>query len=194
MTLQRHCAPFSGRKYGTGSIQVGSTTLSYVYNPTPIYSSIAANANFTIEGWIYQTAQASAQPGIFSNYTSGGTSAISFFAGHTGDSSTRYQLYFNNVFPAVSGGTVALNTWVHFAIVRNGTGSNNVTLYLNGTSLGTCSGNSALVFANPFYIGAAGDALGTAYFQGYIDDFRITNGYARYTANFTPPTSALPTY
>lgn len=29
-------------------------------------------------------------------------------------------------------------------------------------------------------------------FRGWLDDYRITKGVARYTAGFTPPTAAFP--
>jgi hypothetical protein len=40
----------------------------------------------------------------------------------------------------------------------------------------------------PIYVASQG---GSYPITGYIDDLRITKGYARYTATFTPPTSAL---
>jgi len=42
--------------------------------------------------------------------------------------------------------------------------------------------------ANP-YIGA--NYVPGSYLNGYIDDFRVTKGYARYTANFSVPTAAF---
>jgi hypothetical protein len=33
----------------------------------------------------------------------------------------------------------------------------------------------------------------TSFFTGYIQDFRMTNGVARYTSNFSVPTAAFPT-
>jgi len=86
--------------------------------------------------------------------------------------------------------SISVNTWFHFAVVRNGT---TFTAYVNGVAGAAATGVSAAVFysAQPIRIGVASD--GSSFpFTGYIDDLRITKGFARYTANFTPPTAAFP--
>ena len=71
-------------------------------------------------------------------------------------------------------------------------------LFVNGTQVGstyTTSYSYGVDGTNVY-----GMLIGRLYtaehndFNGYIDDLRITKGYARYTANFTPPTAALPNY
>jgi hypothetical protein len=83
-------------------------------------------------------------------------------------------------------------TWYHVAVARSG-----VTLYafINGVQLTSASVSGVTV--DPCLTGLAisaaeptGATLGN--FNGYIDDLRITKGYARYTAAFTPPTAAFP--
>ena len=87
----------------------------------------------------------------------------------------------------------ALNddAWHHIAIVSDGT---DYDIYLDGSRLTTDAGDSRQINSDDtFIIGAeldSGPSTGN-YFSGYIDDFRITNGVARYTgASFTVPATA----
>jgi hypothetical protein len=61
-------------------------------------------------------------------------------------------------------------------------------MYVNGTSVASGT-NSYSILQSASYIGTRSALDG--YFNGYIDDLRITKGYARYTTTFTPPTTAL---
>jgi hypothetical protein len=78
---------------------------------------------------------------------------------------------------------VNTNTWYHFAAVRNG---NTFEVFLNGVSQGTGT-NTGSIGTSDLYIGSRGD-LGLDV-NGHIDELRISS-VARYTANFTPQTSA----
>jgi hypothetical protein len=101
------------------------------------------------------------------------------------------QFYFNGPQLLNYSYTVSnlLNTWTHVAITRSGT---TVRMFLNGTLV--ASGTSS---ASPDLSGLGlgkqlNNSIYHGYFNGYIDEFRVTKGVARYTANFTPATSAFP--
>lgn len=76
--------------------------------------------------------------------------------------------------------------WYHIAFVRSGT---DVMLFIDGVQTGTTLTSSANVTetSKPFYIGIDSDGSGRSW-NGYIDEFRVSKGIARWTANFTPPT------
>jgi hypothetical protein len=87
--------------------------------------------------------------------------------------------------------TVLFNQWTYLAWVRSGT---TLTFYVNGVAGGTAtvSGTqTGTATTNPIYIGTKDNASAGIGTTGYIADFRITNGYARYTTAFTPPTTPL---
>lgn len=91
-------------------------------------------------------------------------------------------------YTATSSGTITNDSaWHHVAFVRYG---NTCTVYIDGVSSGTASVTGITVnnSANKLSIGRAGEATGNT-FNGWIDEFRLSKGIARWTSNFTPPTS-----
>jgi hypothetical protein len=87
--------------------------------------------------------------------------------------------------------STSAGSWHHLAITRSGT---TLRGFVDGTQIGSDI-TSSLSFdaynTDPLRIGFGNDGRGNFYWDGYMSDIRITKGLARYTANFTPPTSAL---
>ena len=79
------------------------------------------------------------------------------------------------------------NQWFHLAIVRN---SGTTTMYYNGVSEGTWSDSTNYDEIDKLWIGRHGYSANHN-FTGWISNFRIVNGTAVYTSNFTPPVDPL---
>lgn len=177
-------------KFG-GSSMLFDGTGDYLTFPSS-QNFAMGTGNFTFEGWVYATASDPVNAtGIFQQGTSlfpasvSNTLAVSI---RPVSATVRWHTYANNTFQD-STATVSLNTWYHFAFVRNGT---TTTLYVNGSSVITVTSDTTNYTGTFFGIGSIYGTGAETNWEGYINDLRITKGYARYTANFTPPTAAFP--
>jgi hypothetical protein len=139
------------------------------------------SGDFTIEGWYW------AASGVDNSIFIVGTSTyLAFNINPTGNT---FNIYLNSATPTFSPtATIPLSQWNHVALVRSGSGSGNVKVYLNGTALGTTATNtSTLGYSSPSLsrIGGGGATSGV-----YISNLRVAAS-AVYTSNFTPPTAPL---
>jgi len=162
----------------------------YLYINSNAETAFQSN-NFTIELWVYLTnASANALQCFYSNYTNFATAGSIYFGKHSNNSGL-VTVWFSNYTtggPMLVDGTMPpSNQWTHYALVRN---SNTFTLYRNGVSVSSVTSSIvATNSTNPNYIGVPGDATSNYFMQGYMSGFRLINGLATYTSNFTPPTS-----
>ena len=147
--------------------------------------------SYTVETWFYLNSYGVAThgSGIFFNGTTtsdlnrvalsvlpnGGMTAAGF-----GGSATPVWV------AASSAGLVSLNTWTHVAVASDGT---TVRLFINGVLAASAATSVISTLPQTFHVGLYRSGSALRYLNGYIDDFRITQGIARYTANFTPPGS-----
>jgi hypothetical protein len=175
----------SVKKFGTGSLAFDGTGDWLVVPDTPALRM--ESGNFTIEFWINWTSISGYQTPLDKGYTSAG--GLLF---QTGNGNGRFVIYASGSAVITESGTASTGTWIHYALVRNGT---TLTLYRDGTSVGSATNSTNFNITTQLLVGAnnagSGTSIGQYPFNGYIDDLRITKGIARYTTTFTPPTAAF---
>jgi hypothetical protein len=143
--------------------------------------------NFTFEFWVYKTA--SGKAAIFETRASDDNDGFNLEFNSTGNGAFEWydtSIASGNDLPK-DGSAIALNTWTHFAVVRNGS---SCKMYRDGTAVGTEKdvGTDSQVSAGTPTIGES--AAGANDFQGYLDEIRLSST-ARYTGNFTAPSAAF---
>ena len=167
-------------KFGTGSMSFDGTGdwLTTIDTPNLQFGT----GNFTIEGWVYLNAIGSVR-----GFVSKGTSLTGW---SLGVNALNQVVFSDTATSFASTGILVISTWYHITVVREGTGSNQTKIYINGTNDGTGTVATDFNQTSIMYVGA--DRVGGSALNGYIDDLRITKGVARYTANFTAPSAPYP--
>ena len=165
----------SGFFDGTGDYLNLGTSSDYLFG----------TGDFTIEGWFYLTSDSTRQD-LMGNYTDANTGwGIQTSFGVAG----QIGFYYGNTIILDSAARVwSPNSWTHFAITRSGTSLKlfvngvNTTTTTNSTNISTTSYNTLLGAVTSF-----GSGSPQLFCTGYLQDFRVYKGVAKYTANFTPP-------
>lgn len=174
------------KKFGSSSLYFnGSSQLSIPNNAAFNFDS----GDFTVEFWLYTPVAWTSQPsscGIVGQKAGDGYNGWCIYRDGGYPSKLNARLTQQNNFP--SGSTPTQNTWEHWALVRSGT---TLSWYKNGVLDATTTNSSAVSDSTgTFYVGYSQTWSG--YLNAYIDELRITKGVARYTSNFTVPTTAFP--
>jgi hypothetical protein len=173
----------SVKKYGTGSIEFDGTGDYLFLSATS--DLVMGTGDFTIEMWVYYAgASYSGTQFLIDQRNTTSQIAIAFLF-----NDENLELYVDGLERISNAVHAAVQTWQHIALVRS---SGTTTIYVDGTASGSTYSDTNNYVAPQTYIGSRHALASDTQLNGYIDDLRITKGVARYTANFTPPTAALP--
>jgi hypothetical protein len=151
--------------------------------------------NFTIDFWVHHN-NGGAQNGGYIRHNGGSGSdgwtvtldnaASGYFSFHANANATAQSGLF----------APAADTWYHIAIVRSG---NTIFLFIDGTLSNssafsttiTPSSDTLEVAQGTTYSGGVWVQSSLYPLDGNIDELRVSKGVARWTSNFTPPTTAF---
>jgi len=169
------------QKFGTGS---------GLFDGTGDYLTTADNAaydlgtgDFTVDFWVRSTNWSGQVYRLFGIgvYNSNGIALIKTAAG-------TLDLYINSNSPVFGPSWAPSNdTWYHVAVVRT---ASTVKVFIDGVQLGSdISDSTDLSTTDGVFVAAWSGATGES-FNGWIDEFRVSKGIARWTSNFTVPSVA----
>lgn len=176
-------------KFGTASIQFNGTT-DYITIPLGLNYAWQDDLNFMgedfcFEGWFHIST-------TIDDFCLWGSSLVGCHFDLYSDSEIRiYDSWTPSDFIAFelnSGVLLSNSTWNHIAIARDG---NNLRVFVNGSqqdSTKDCGGKAYNHNTTGNHeLGAWAEAH---FFEGYMDEIRISKGTSRYTSNFSVETSA----
>ena len=162
---------------GTGDCLFQPSNINYGYG----------TGDFTIEFWLYLNA--TTLQSIVNNLTAASGASVAPHIYYANASGIRYYV---NSADRITGSALSTGVWYHIAVSRSGSSTK---MFINGTQTGsTYTDTNNYGVSNPLGVGDyAVPPSGSNTLNGYIDDLRITKGYARYTSNFTAPITSFKT-
>lgn len=174
-------------KFGTTSLSTGAAA-GKILTPDSADFTLGSG-DFTADCWFYRsggdgTLRMIAGQGDSSLTPSNSTFDLSL----SGTNHVSFEV-FDGVTSTIINGTTAITAvgWHHIAGVRTG---NTILVFLDGVQEATSAFSGTVPNSTAsLAIGAVGDAP-TGLWNGFIDEFRLSVGLARWTSNFTPPTVA----
>jgi hypothetical protein len=154
-----------------GSVSYYFNGSSYLHTHiNPLYNF--GTGDFTVEAWIYQTVTSvSSYKVLLHDNLYGGLGFGWVLYSYNNQLNLWTGSSAEKIAPA---GSISLNTWTHVAWTRT---SGQSRLYINATQVGSTTADTTNYVGTVIYIGAS--RLGGFLFSGYMQDIRITKGYAR---------------
>jgi len=141
------------------------------------------SGDWTFEGWFYFT---SVNKSDWQYIFDGRNNGSNYFAQESNNNWRWNSGSGAAIATGLTSSTFSNNTWYHLAVARE---SGTLRVFVDGTYTGGGADSSAYGTTNLVIAGRYASLPNN--FGMYVQDLRFTNGLARYTANFTPPTAAL---
>ena len=177
--------------FGTASAKIGGGTGQFIRTPNSTDFDFGGG-DFTIDFRIRYSSLNALLEGWVNKWV-GANRGFEFYRLATGNTiGFDYSTTGANTLSITSSATwtPTLNTWYHVAVVRNTT---NIMFFIDGVKLGVNQNIGTDVIFAPTAILEVGDIDSAFSVDAWMDEVRISKGIARWTSNFTPPTSAYTT-